>query len=162
MNSWTPTREKPFTAAELHNQTRFRLAQMFAAAVLTDPRQRARYAQAAAGLDASAHNIAVSDFYHPPIVADVDLSGYTGRAGEFIRIRAEEGRIGAAQVRVTIGGRAETPLEEGNASMETDGVTWWYPAQRDLEPDQPLWITVMAIDQPGNRTTKTVRHLSGA
>jgi hypothetical protein len=157
----TPIREEPFTAAELDNQHRFRLAQLFAEAVLTVPRQRARYEQAAAGLDASAQNIAVSDFFHPPIVAEVDLSGYTGRAGEFIRIRAEEGRIGAAEVRVRIAGRAEALLEEGTASMATDGVTWWYAAQRDIDPDQPLWITVTAIDQPGNRTTKTVRHLSG-
>src|SRR5689334_12237182 len=84
-----PVREEPFTAAELKNQTRFGLAQLFAAAVLTIPRQRARYEQAAAGTDASAQNMAVSDFYHSPIVAEMDFTGYTGRAGEFIRIRAE-------------------------------------------------------------------------
>ncbi len=157
----TPVREKPFTVAELHNQHRFRLAQRFAAAVLTEPRQRARYEQAAAGLDASAQNLAVSDFFHPPAVTEVDLTGYTGRAGEFIRIRAEEGRIGAAEVRVRIEGRAETRLEEGLAYVAVDGVTWWYATRSDLEADQPLWITITAADQPGNRTTRTVRHVTG-
>src|SRR5579862_3022139 len=88
-----PTRTKPATPPERNNQNRFRLAQIFAEAVLQDARQRARYTQAAAGLDASAQNMAVSDFYHAPNLSEVDLSTYTGRAREFIRIRAEEGRI---------------------------------------------------------------------
>ena len=158
----TPVREKPFREAELHNQSRFKLAQSFAKAVLKDPRQCARYKQAAKGLDASAQNIAVSDFYHAPVVVEVDLSRYTGRAGEFIRLQVEEGRIGAAEVRVAIRDRAEVLLEEGEAWVELDQVTWWYVAQKDLGPDQLLWITVTAIDQPQNRTTKTVRYLSGA
>ena len=94
-------------------------------------------------------------------MTEVDLSRYTGRTGEFIRIRAEEGGIGAAEVRVKIADGAEAVLEAGTASMEIDGVTWCYATQSDLEPDQRLWITVTAIDQPGNKTTKIVRHLSG-
>jgi hypothetical protein len=156
----TPAREEPFTTAELKNQSRFRQAQIFASAVLTDPLQRARYERAAKGLDASAHNIAVSDFYHSPVVAEVDLARYDGRAGDFIRIRAEEGRIGAAEVRVAIRGETGT-VEEGMAAMEIDGTTWWYAAQRSIEPNQLLWVTITAADQPGNRTTKTVRHVSG-
>jgi hypothetical protein len=156
-----PTRAKPFRPAELHNQDRMRKAQQFAAAVLTVPQQRVRYQQAAQGLDLSAQNVAVSDFFHAPELTEIDLTGYTGQAHEFIRIRAEEGRIGAAEVHVEICMTAKTLLEEGLAARDMDGVTWWYAAQRDLEFNQPLWITVTAKDQPGNRTTKTVRHVSG-
>jgi hypothetical protein len=53
-------------------------------------------------------------------------------------------------------------VEKGTAHMSTDGVTWWYAAQKDLAPDQLLWITVTAADQPGHRTTKVMRHLTGA
>ena len=112
-------------------------------------------------LDVSAYNMAVSDYYHVPEVGDVDISGYQGKTGELIRVRVEEGRIGAAEVRVAIASPAETILEEGLAAMETDGLTWWYAAQRDLAPGQPLWITVTAFDQPGHRSNKTVRHVSG-
>jgi hypothetical protein len=156
-----PMREIPFQLGELTNQARFRMAQTFAKNALTDPSQRARYAKAAAGLDANAQNMAVSDFYHSPTIGEVDLTGYTGRAREFIRIRAEEGKIGAAGVNVRIDGRAAALVEEGTASVELDGVTWWYVSQKDIDPDQPLWITVTAIDQPGNRTTSVVRHISG-
>lgn len=157
----TPVRTKPPREGELGNRSRFRLAQIFAKAVLTVPAQRARYEKAAEGLDASAYNMAVSDYYHLPEVRDIDISGYRGKAGELIRVQVEEGRIGAAEVRVAIASPAESILEEGAASVETDGVTWWYAAQRDLASGQPLWITVTAFDQPGHRTVKTVRHVSG-
>ena len=156
-----PVRAKPFTESELKNQSRFRQAQIFARSALKVPLQRARYEKAAVGLDASGYNMAVSDFFHAPVVAELDLSGYTGRTGEGIRIQADEGRIGAVEVQVRIVDGAEAVVEEGIASRETDGVTWWYMAQRDLEPNQRLSITVTAIDQPGNRTTKTVPHITG-
>jgi hypothetical protein len=157
----TPVRQKPFKPAELANQNRLRLAAQFAAAVLSDAGQRARYQRAASGTDASAQNIAVSDFFHSPVVTEADLSTYTGRAGEFIRIRVEEGRIGAAEVTLAIADRAKTVLESGSAFVTDDAVTWWYAAQKDLPPDQPLWITITAVDQPLNRTTKVVRHFTG-
>lgn len=156
-----PQRAKPFSAAELNNQKRLKLATEFAKGALSDPASRARYEKAAAGTNLSAQNVAVSDFMHPPVVEEVDLNRYTGRAGEFIRIQANEGRIGAAEVLVTILGPENTPLETGAASLELDGVTWWYVARIDVPPAQALWITVTAIDGPGRRTTKTCRHVSG-
>jgi hypothetical protein len=98
--------------------------------------------------------MAVSDYYHFPEVAEVDISGYRGKAGELIRVRVEEGRIGAAEVRVAIASPAEAILEQGAPSMETDGVTWWYAAQSDLAPGQPLWITV-TVDQPRHRPSNS-------
>src|SRR5258708_5280506 len=68
----TPHREKPFTSAEVSNQSRFGLASKFAKATLTDPIQRARYEQAARGTDASAQNVAVSDFMHAPALTEID------------------------------------------------------------------------------------------
>jgi hypothetical protein len=156
-----PVRKKSFRAGELKNQNRFFHAQEFAAGVLTDDVQRLRYEKAAAGTAASAQNVAVSDFFHAPVITDVDLTRYTGRAGEFIRIGAEEGRIGAAEVQVTIADRAKTVIEKGEATKSNDDVTWWYVSQKDLPPDQLLWITVTAVDQPRNRATKILRHLTG-
>lgn len=156
-----PVREKPFTSAEVQSQARFRLASKFAQAVLKDPVQRARYQQAARETGRSAQNLAVSDFLLAPSLAEIDLSGYTGRAGEFIKVVAKEGGIGAAEVKVIIADAAKAVLEEGSAGMENDGLSWAYPAKLDLPPDQPVWITVTAADQPGNRTTRTLRHTTG-
>jgi len=94
---------------------------------------------------------------HLPVITEVDLTGFTGRAGQFIRIRAEEKKIGAAAVNVVIADRAQAVLEQGAACVDNDGITWWYTAQQDIPPYQSLWITVTAVDQPGRRTGKTLR-----
>lgn len=157
----TPYRTSAFTGAEKENQTRFSLASKFAKAALTDPIQRQRYEKAAFGTGASAQNLAVSDYFRSPVLTEIDLSLYTGRAGEIIRVRAEEGAIGAAEVRVTIGNAVDPALDWGSATVDPDGVTWRFATQQDLPPYQALWITVTARDQPGNRTSKTLRHTTG-
>jgi hypothetical protein len=144
-----------------NNQDRFRAASKFAHSTLTDPKQKARYSAAAAKTGSSAYNVAVSDFMHAPVITEVDLSGFTGRAGQFIRIRAEEKMIGAAAVQVVIADGTQAVLEQGAASLEKDGVTWWYTAQQEIPPDRSLWITITAVDQPGHRTSKTLRHVTG-
>jgi hypothetical protein len=98
---------------------------------------------------------------HSPVITEVDLTGYTGRAGQFIRIRAEEKKIGAAAVNVVIADRTQAVLEQGAAYVENDGLTWWYTAQQEIPPDRSLWITVTALDQPGHRTSKTLRYVTG-
>ena len=156
-----PHRTVPSTPAQKNNQTRFRAASKFAHSTLTDPKQKARYEAAAARTGSTAYNAAVSDFMHPPVITEVDLTGYTGRAGQLIRIRAEEKKIGAAAVSLVIADRTQAVLEQGAACVEDDGVTWWYAAQKDIPPDQLLWITVRAEDQPGQCTSKALRHVTG-
>ena len=68
----------------------------------------------------SAQNVAVSDFMRAPTLAEIDLSRYTGRAGQCIRVVAEEGKLGAAKVRVSIADRMKMVVEEGPATMDTD------------------------------------------
>ena len=156
-----PVRTHKFSPAERKNQSRFGQASQYAHAVLQDSVQRARYEQAANGTDLSVQNLAVSDFMHFPVIDEVDLTGYTGRTGERIRIRAEEGNLGAASVRVIIADRNKTVQEEGVATLEGP-VSWWsYTAWKEFPPDQPVWITVTASDQPGNKTSKTLRHTTG-
>lgn len=156
-----PVRGKPFTDAEQSNQSRFMLASKFAKSVLHDPQARARYDRAALETGHSAQNLAVSDFMRSPALAEIDLSQYRGHTGEFIKVTALEGHVGAAEVKVTIKNDADQKLEEGLAAVETDGVSWWYSGKLDLPPNHTLWITVTARDQPGNSVSKTLRHTAG-
>jgi hypothetical protein len=106
--------------------------------------------------------VAVSDFMHCPVITEVDLTGYTGRAGQIIRMRVEEKKIGAVAVDVRVENDSRTAiLEQGTATVAEDGFTWSYTALTDMPPDCYLWITVRAQDQPLNRTAKTVRHMTG-
>jgi hypothetical protein len=157
-----PVRTKKFTGPEKKNQSRFAQASKFASSVLSDPTQRARYEQAAQGTPATAQNLAVSDFTHSPTLSEIDLSGYTGAPGEAIRIKAEEGRLGAVAVKVVIGDSGKATLEQGAAVMEKDGFWWTYTSQKNLVPNEAVWITVTASDQAANKTSKSWRHSTGA
>jgi|SRR5579862_9859202 len=156
-----PHREDPPTPPEEKNRSRFRAASKFGQSTLTDPEQKARYAAAAARTGSTAYNVAVSDFMHCPVITEVDLTAYTGRAGQIIRMRVEEKKIGAVAVGIRIEDDTRTVvLEEGMATVADDGFTWSYTALKDSPPDRYLWITITAQDQPRNRTAKTVRHMT--
>ena len=43
-----------------------------------------------------------------PTLVEIGLSGYTGRAGDVIKVVAEEGEIGAAEVQVVIADQAKS------------------------------------------------------
>jgi hypothetical protein len=124
-----PDRKEPPTSAEKNNQNRFRAASKFAHFTLSDPKQKARYLEAGAKTGSSAYNVAVSDFMHAPVITEVDLTGYTGRAGQSIRILAEERMIGAMAVNVVIADQSKVLLEQGAAKVEDNGLTWSYAAQ---------------------------------
>jgi hypothetical protein len=156
-----PVRTKQSTPAEIKNQFRFKLASKYARAALADPASATRYVKAAQKTGRSAQNLAVSDYMLSPKLAEIDLSGYAGRTGERIKIVAVERDVGAAEVTVVIGDRTKAVLEQGAAVVDPDAVTWWYAAKLNLPPDQPLWITITAVDQARNATSRQLHHTTG-
>jgi hypothetical protein len=146
----TPAREK--------QQTRLGRASVYASAALADPAKKAVYEAAAKGTGRSAQNLAVGDHMHPPVVEDIELSGYTGKKGETIRISARDD-LAVATLRVTVRDRSGTVLEEGAAGQTRAGLTWLYVAQNDLPGDQIVQIQATAMDHAGNKSAKTVPHL---
>jgi hypothetical protein len=121
----------------------------------------ALFAKSASETGRTVQNLAASDFMRTPTLAGIDLSRYKGHAGEFIKVVAEEGAVGTAEVTVVIKDRADVLVEQGLALMENDGVSWWYSAQRDVPADQPLAITITARDQPGHPVARSLRHTTG-
>jgi hypothetical protein len=95
---------------------------------------------------------------HPPVVEDVELSGYTGKKGETIRISARDD-LAVATLRLTVRDRSGTILEEGAAVQVKAGLTWLYVAQTDVPGGQIVQIQATATDHAGNKGAKTVPHL---
>jgi len=86
-----------------------------------------------------------------PVVDQIDLSTYTGKAGETIRITASDD-FAVAGVEVTIHDTGGAVLEQG-AATAADGV-WNYVTTTNLPPGQQVSIEVTATDRPGHKTTK--------
>jgi hypothetical protein len=95
---------------------------------------------------------------HPPVAEDIELSGYTGKKGETIRISARDD-LAVATLWVAIRDRSGTVLEEGGAVQVKAGLTWLYLTQSDVPGGQIVQIQATATDHAGNAGAKTVPHL---
>jgi hypothetical protein len=80
------------------------------------------YAQLAAGTMKTAYNVALADFFHPPVIHSVERS----EAG--LRIHASDDVV-VSKVSITILGDDEGVLEKGDAVQESDSEWWEYVPQ---------------------------------
>lgn len=138
-----PTRNGDHTGSErqLAHQERFRKAVAYArVAARTEP----AYAAQATALH-SAFNVAVADWFREPEIAEVDLTGWNGNAGEVIRIQAHDD-VEVQTVRVTVMDGSGGELEAGTAERVNG---WWVYTTRNSHPlTSPVHI--VARDLPGH------------
>jgi hypothetical protein len=165
---WTRTKPAISPKATPRRKVQWRRlgqASQWASAVLKEvPDIAARYREAAKGTEFSAQQLLIADFMHKPVIEQIDLSSYTGRKGETIRLQVRDDvkppmKIGVAEVRVVIRDLAQAVVEKGNAVQSGDA--WLYTAQTDAPAGQIVNIEVTATDQPNNHATKTAPHFIG-
>jgi uncharacterized protein YjdB len=83
-----PERPKSMSEKQIETQKRFQQAIIYAKAANSTPEMKERYAAKAKKLKGmTAYNVAVADFYNAPNIDTVDLSAYTGLAGDEIRVQ---------------------------------------------------------------------------
>jgi hypothetical protein len=137
-----PKSRKP-SPAQKQARTRFQAAHAYATEVLSDPLRRLVYQKLGAERKRPPNALLASNFLTPPLLEKIDLTAYTGRAGEIIRIVAFD-PIEVTAVNVTIrpatGGGG--PIESG-AAVQDHGV-WGYRATVKAPASTPLQIEVTA------------------
>jgi hypothetical protein len=94
------------------------------------------YAELAAGTLKNAYNVALADFFHPPVIHSVE------RVGSFLEVQASDD-VKVAKVMVTIFDEAGNVLEQGQAT-QIDETFWRYELQQEGK------LLVEAWDLPGN------------
>ncbi len=97
------------------------------------------YAERAEALNRSAYNVAIADWLHPPEIGAIDLGAWTGRAGESIRVKAEDDVV-VVRVMVTITDERGEVIEQGEAKR-VDGV-WWVYTTMQAAPETARVIAV--------------------
>jgi hypothetical protein len=103
----------------------------------------------AVGSANSAYNLAVADALVKPEVTDIDIHGWTRKAGQTILIKARDNFL-VLSVRLVIR-KGEEILETGEAEQsELDGLIWRYTLQTPLERKPGLTVDAFAYDLPGN------------
>jgi hypothetical protein len=139
--------DNPPTEGQAAQRRQFKLATLYGRTVLADPVQKTVYEATAKAKGIPAFALTVGDFLNAPTVDEIDLSGYTGKAGETIRITASDD-FEVTGVAVSITDAGGTVLENGPATAQNG--TWSYTTTTNLTAGQPVSIAVTATDRPGH------------
>jgi len=142
------------TANQVAQQDKFRLAALYGKAALADPDTKQVYEDAAARKGIPVFALTLGDFLNAPAVDEIDLSGYSGKANEPIRIRASDD-VEVSGVSVAIRDQGGAVLEHGVAAKAAGSLSWTYTTTTALQAGQAVSIEVSATDLPGHTTTRT-------
>jgi len=131
--------KRVFSQGQLTQQSRLKEAAAYARpAAKTNP----IYAKLAEGTTKNAYNIAISDWFNPPVIHEVQ------RQGEHIQVNATDNVL-VAKVVITILDEQGKVLEQGEAVLQS-GHSWVYTASAEGK------ITVEAWDLAGNVTSQEI------
>ena len=136
--------DREFSDAQKGHMADFRRATQYAKGTA---KAQAIYAEKAEDTPMSAYNVAVADWFHAPEIGEIDLSGWTGQAGEPIRIEALDDVL-VKRVTVIITDAEGVLIEQGAATQEEDSL-WWVYTTTQAAAGQPKVIAV-AQDLPGH------------
>ena len=136
--------ERVFNAEQLAHQNAFRTAIAYAKSAKTQD----VYIAKAQGTNKSAYNFAVADWFNQPEVLSVDITGWTGQAGETIRVQAQDDTY-VANARVVIRNTSGAILEEGDA-VRAEGLWWVYTTRSIIALASQPQVTAQAFDLAGN------------
>ena len=132
-------------------RNRFRAAAAYAKSIVLDPVKSAFYARLASAKKMRVFPLAIRDFFLPPEVDEIDLTGYRGRINDTIGVFAHDDS-GVARVEVLIKDMTGRIVESGSARLAM--ADWVYTVRVAAPPGYPLTIVATAYDHPGNTGTK--------
>ena len=151
---------KPSVAQNV-NRSGFAISQLYVRRVKADPELYEPYKRAARITRKRACDLALADALCPPVIRNVDMSAYTGKAGEGIHIDAVDNfAIHSVHVRLDL--IDGTLIEEGVAVCDIQLALWVYVTQSILSPGTAVVVHITALDGPGNAAIKTLHHVPAA
>jgi len=133
---------RQFSEAQQAQQEAFREASAYAQSA----KDQEVYVKKAEGTPMHPRNVAMADWFHAPEIKDIDLSGWTGQAGQTICIEAIDD-VQVKQVTVVITDETGAVLEQGAAVSGNDG--WWNYTTTKAASGTPK-VIASALDLPGH------------
>jgi hypothetical protein len=142
------------TPEQTAHRERFQEAVFYARNAIQEPETKAAYQAVAYKRHArTAFAVAVADFFNAPDIKDFDLHDYTGAIGSCISVKiTDDFKVKKVVIQIY---PSDGPLvEEGDAVVSSDGMTWVYTATTVNGSVSGTRIVVKAYDLPGNLSEK--------
>ena len=143
-----PIRTAPYSEEQKNIVSIFKQAVLYARAILQNAAIKQAYKKKAKR-GQSAFNLAIADFFKPPVVVAVDLSGFTDQAGSKITALVTD-NFRVETVKVKIEKANGTLLEEGDAVLQPDGLNWQYTTTTANSNNSGNTVSIIATDLPGH------------
>ena len=148
----TVRKDRP-SKSQKTNRNRFSEAKDYAKAVLADPLRRACYRRLAAERKCPSNALLIANFLNPPTIELVELSDYQGRAGDQIRVVAQD-PIEVVSVTVTLRlASTGKVLESGVATRDHD--VWVYRCSAAAANVHEVRVEIAATNRAGTTGTHT-------
>ena len=141
------------TEAQTAHRERFKLAALYGRVVMADPVKKSVYESRARSKNIPIFALCVGDYLTPPEVKDIDLTGYTGKAGETIRITAVDD-FEVIDVDVAITDASEQLVEAGPAMRDPATGGWVYTTSIDVPAGERVSVEVTATNRPGHTSSR--------
>lgn len=142
-----PKKSTKVTEAQKQQRKKFQSAVLYG----QSPENRELYEEKAAKKGRTSFHVAIADFLNAPDIEHIDVSNYTGKPGETIRIRVTDD-FAVKSVTVSITNADGSLVEEGAARPDAAGYEWTFTATQNNDNLEGDKIEIFVSDIPGNIT----------
>ena len=143
------TEGREWSPAQIEHRKVFRQATVYGKTFMADPEAHAVYESAAKSQGKPLFSVIMADFLNAPSVDEIDLSEYSGQAGETIRVTAHDD-FAVTGVHVAITTSEGNEIEAGEAVETPAGSGQWvYTPTQAVEVGTTVRIAVTATDRAG-------------
>jgi hypothetical protein len=146
--SVAPKKPKKQSPIQKENRTKFKRATIFAKNMMNDPVKKAKYKEIAKKLQLpNAYTAAITDYMRNPEIEALNLSNYSGKADEEIKVTASKKDFEIQEVEVIIVDKNGEAIEEGKAKKGF-ATEWIYKTSNTIGETGGFLIRVR--DSAGN------------
>jgi hypothetical protein len=145
-----PKKSKKQSPIQKENRTKFKRATVFAKSMMKDPSKKAEYKEIAKKLQLpNAYTAAITDYMRNPEIEALDVSRYSGKAEEEIKITASKKDFEIQEVELIVVDKNGEVIEEGKAKKGLVA-EWIYKTSTDIEEKEKGGFLIRVRDRAGN------------
>jgi hypothetical protein len=152
--SVAPKKPKKQSPIQKENRSKFKRATIYAKNMMKDPVKKAEYKEIAKKLQLpNAYTAAITDYMRNPQIEALDLTSYSGRADEEIKVTVSKKGFEIQEVEVIVVDQNGEVIEEGKASKGLAN-EWTYKTSIEIEERETAKFLIRVRDKSGSITEK--------
>jgi hypothetical protein len=148
--SVAPKKPKKQSPVQKENRSKFKRATIYAKNMMKDPVKKAEYKEIAKKLQLpNAYTAAITDYMRNPEIEALDLTNFSGKADEEIKVTVSKKDFEIQEVEVVVVDQDGEIIEKGKAEKGLFN-EWIYRMSNKTEEEEGIKFLIKVRDRPGN------------